>query len=61
LTIHQFDYQLQFRLSADEATWLITYEEIMRIPGRWDYVTVGNAEQSVAHFAKLIEVCADLL
>ena len=58
---HQFDYYLRFRSDGASATDLFAYENILRVPGSWDYITEDNVDQSVKHLGELIVACAGLL
>lgn len=40
---------------------MVDYESIWRIRGAWNYLTETNAERSITHFARLMEVCDTLV
>lgn len=53
---HQLDYYA--RLPAGRT--FVCYEQLWRTSGRWDYVTVTNANRSVDHLGLLLGTLASL-
>lgn len=57
----QMDYRLQVQKPEFEGpTQPLAYEDCLRLPSNWDFITEQNAERSVQHLAELIRTCVDL-
>jgi hypothetical protein len=57
---HQFDYHLSTKIGELPLVAIGSYEGVWLTSGRWDYVTETNAERSVAHLIRQIEMCLEL-
>lgn len=55
--LHQFDYSVTPLRDGRPSAPPRSYEGAWRLASRWDGVTQGNAERSVAHLVTLVEAC----